>query len=145
MKYYAKGIDIDGNEINLTVDQNGNLYYKNKNLVSLETNAKTVYCWNNCLTELNLPNAKTVQCWNNGLTELNLPNAIEVYCQDNCLTSLNLPNAAYVYCENNCLTELNLPNATIVNCDIKCLMTILKLILERSINRTELEMIIHIN
>jgi hypothetical protein len=83
MEYYAKGVDVNGNEINLTVDKEGNLYCSYTNLVSLESNAINVYCENNCLTELNLPEATTVYCHNNCLTELNLPKATIVDCEHN--------------------------------------------------------------
>jgi hypothetical protein len=126
MEYYAKGIDIDGDEIDFPVEADGSLYCGNKNLVSLESNATYVDCWNNCLTELNLPNAEYVYCENNSLTELNLSNAKTVYCYNNCLTQLNLPEAKRVYCDNTGLTD------------------ILDLILDKSINRTELKLTIHI-
>jgi hypothetical protein len=127
MRYYAKGIDVNGNDVDLTVYNDGYLYCVNKNLVSLESNATYVQCWNNCLTSLNAPNATLVYCWNN------------------CLTELNLPAAEYVNCNNNCLTSLNLPNAEYVRCDNTGLKDILKLILDRTINMLELNMTIHIN
>jgi hypothetical protein len=126
MKYYAKGIDIDGNDVDLHVGHYGGLYCAYRNLVSLETNAKTVSCEDNCLTELNLPNATLVNC------------------QNNCLTELNLSEAKFVYCNNNKSTELNLPNAIEVYCDNNNLKTIFNLILYKSINRTELKMSIRI-
>jgi hypothetical protein len=144
MKYYAKGIDIDGNEINLPVDTDGNLYCINKKLVSLESNATYVSCWNNRLSTLNLPNAAYVDCEYNCLTELNLPEAMYVSCRDNCLTVLNLPKATSVDCEHNKLTELNLPTATLVYCDNTGLKDILNLILDRAINGSELKMSIRI-
>jgi hypothetical protein len=127
MKYYANGVDIDGNDVDLHVGLYGTLYCSNKKLVSLESNAIFVNCWNNCLTELNLPNATHVYCWNN------------------CLTSLNLSNAKKVYCENNKLPSLNLPKVKFVRSDTKNLKTILNLILDRAINGSELELIIIIN
>jgi hypothetical protein len=144
MKYYAKGVDIDGNEINLFVGKNGLLYCTNENLVSLESNAKTVKCYNNKLTKLDLPAATYVSCPNNKLTKLNVPNAAYVSCPNNNLITLNLPVATFVSCHNNKLTELNLSNATYVICDNTCLKDILKLVLDRTINRTELELIIDI-
>jgi hypothetical protein len=138
MKYYAKGIDIDGNDVDLTVGCFGSLYCNDKKLVSLESNATSVQCWNNCLTELNLPNAKTVYCWDNCLTKLIAPNATTVSCQDNNLTELNLPNATHVNCFNNKLSTLILPNAGTVHCSNRNLKSILNLILSHSINQSKL-------
>jgi len=90
---------------------------KNINNESIEfkiSSNKEVYCWNNQLTELNIPNGvKYVYCYNNQLTELNLPNGVEkVFCYNNQLTELHLPNGVKeVYCSNNPIAEITLPKS----------------------------------
>ena len=77
------------------------------------TKLKTLYCNNNCLTELrNLPETLIeLHCNNNCLTELiNLPSTLHILnCNNNQLTKLrDLPNLLTILrCDSNQLTELN--------------------------------------
>ena len=89
-----------------------------KNIDGVEKEFKisnnTVYCFNNQLSELDLPNGvERVYCFNNQLTELDLPDSvIYVNCANNQLTELVLPNSVKeVYCYNNNLKEITLPKS----------------------------------
>jgi len=124
--YYARATDVNGKTMYLKVGSKGTLVCKFMRLVTLESNAKKVFCDNNELTSLILPSASTVYCTNNQLTILDLPNATEVYCRNNKLTNLDLPNATEVYCEDNKLTSLDLPNAKEIYCDDNPLKSIVK-------------------
>ncbi len=96
----------------------------------LPNNIKTLYCFNNQLTELpslcSLTNLETLYCSGNQLTELpslaSLINLETLYCGGNQLTKLpTLPNnLLYLDCHNNKLTELpslcSLTNLQHLNC-----------------------------
>ena len=75
---------------------------------------KSVYCYNNKLTELNIPNGvESVFCHNNKLTALHLPNGVEnVNCSNNQLTELRLPDSVEkVYFDKNPIKEITLPKS----------------------------------
>lgn len=83
------------------------------------TNLKTLTCWRNHITSLNinnLTNLETLNCSVNDLTTLNitsLTNLKYLYCNDNDLTSLNTStntNLLKIICNNNSLASLNITN-----------------------------------
>jgi len=81
---------------------------KNINGVEVEfsISKNSIFCYNNQLTELNLPNGvEYVWCYNNQLTELVLPNGVEsVSCFNNPIAEITLPKTIkYAYIPLNCI------------------------------------------
>lgn len=89
--------------------------------VSKLTELKTLNCYNNSISSLNVNSNTKLQylnCKNNNLSTLSCNSCTELatlYCYDNYMTSLNLSNLSKlqtISCYNNRLTSITLPTAS---------------------------------